>query len=102
VVQSDQRRAPLELEEDRLQTGLREQLRLGAGANQDSTARLLGALNKTRADLAAMDQDEMHDLGAILSPVQQAQWQVLRDRFRQMVRAVARQQPDSGRGTPEP
>jgi len=102
VVDHAQRRRPLEIEEDRLQIALREQVRFGRAGNQDSTAKLLDALKATRTKLSDADTEQMHDLEAILTPVQRAQWQVLQERFRQQVRVVARQRPDSSGPDPEP
>ena len=102
VVDHAQKRAPLELAEDRLQLALREQIRLGKSGNQDSTAKLLDALNANRTSLAAADAEQMRDLGPILTPVQRAQWQGMQERFRQQVRAAARQRPDSASFEPQP
>ena len=70
--------------------------------NQDSTAKLLSALNGTRTRLAAMDADQMQELEPILTPVQRAQWQLMQERFRQQVRAAARQSADSVPSQPQP
>jgi hypothetical protein len=49
-----------------------------------------------------MDADQMHELEPILSPVQRAQWQLMQERFRQQVRAAARQSVDSIPSQPQP
>lgn len=96
-----QKRSALELEDQRTQSALREQLRLGEAGNQDSVSRLLTSLNATRASHAATFSDEMRDLEPVLSPMQRAQWQVMRDRFLQQVRAAMQQRP-AGAPDPEP
>lgn len=101
VVDHAQKRAPLELEQDRLRLALGEQVRLGNAGNQDSTAKLLDALNATRDKLATADAEQMRELEPILSPVQRAQWQIMQERFRQQVRAAGRQ-PDSAGSDPQP
>lgn len=94
-------RSGLEGEEHRTEFALREQLRLGAAGNQDSTSRLLSGLNQIRSRIAATYTDESRDLEPVLNPTQRAQWQLLRDRFAQQVRAAAAQRPAGG-PDPEP
>jgi len=89
-------RSGLQGEEHRTEFALREQLRLGAAGNQDSMSRLLTSLNAIRSRIAATDADESRDLEPVLNPAQRAQWQVMRDRFAQQVRAAAAQRPAGG------
>ncbi len=94
-------RSELEGEEHRTQFALREQLRLGAGGNQDSMSRLVTGLHAIRAHIDATYADESRDLEPVLNPTQRAQWQIMRDRFAQQVRAAAAQRPAGG-PDPEP
>ena len=89
-------RSGLQGEEHRTEFALREQLRLGAAGNQDSMSRLLTSLNTIRSRITATDTEESRDLEPVLNPTQRAQWQVMRDRFAQQVRAAAAQRPAGG------
>jgi hypothetical protein len=86
-----QARAALEIEGHGLRTALREQVRPGGPGNPDSVSRLVDAINRNQGSQTATFGDEMRDLGPILNPVQRGQWQVLRDRWLQQVRALQRQ-----------
>jgi hypothetical protein len=94
-------RSGLEVQEHRTEAAMREQLRLGAAGNQDSLSHLLAGLNATRASIAGTFADESRDLEPVLNPTQRAQWQVMRDRFAQQVRAAMLQRPAGG-PDPEP
>lgn len=98
-----QKRAALEAEEHRVRAALREQVKPGGAGNADSVSKLVDALNSNLARQTATFSDEMRDLGPILNPVQRGQWQVLRDRWLQQVRALQQQRPASdSSGHPEP
>ncbi len=94
-------RSGLEVQEHQTEAAMREQLRLGPAGNQDSLSRLLAGLNTTRASIAGTFADESRDLEPVLNPTQRAQWQVMRDRFAQQVRAAMLQRPAGG-PDPEP
>jgi hypothetical protein len=79
---SAERLRGLGVQDRALQQALREQLRPGVAAQTDSVTRLLDRLGAVRIEVAQVARDEIRDLGAVLTPVQQAQYVLLRDRLR--------------------
>lgn len=77
------RRRALSATERALGRALDEQLRLHAGAraDEDSVGRLTERLVEVRAELAGTYEDEVKELGRFLSPLQRAQFYVLRERL---------------------
>lgn len=95
---ADRRRA-METEERAAQVALRDQLRPGVAAATDSVTALLEKLSLLRIRYAEAARDELRELGKILSPVQQAQYLLIRDRL--MARAQElRSQRGPGGGPP--
>ena len=92
------RRRGMEQEERGMRLALAAQLRPGIAANADSVARLVDALTNHRVAYAQTFKDEMHDLTAILNPVQRGQYLLLRDRL--MQRAAELQQGRAERAPP--
>jgi hypothetical protein len=78
------RRRELRLRERRLHDALDEQLHAGAGADQDSVARLTRELLDLRVEYAESWRAEMGKLG-FLTPVQRARLMVMRERLLQRV-----------------
>jgi Spy/CpxP family protein refolding chaperone len=78
------RRRDLRLRERRLHDALDEQLHAGAGADQDSVARLTRELLDLRVEYAESWRAEMGKLG-FLTPVQRARLMVMRERLLQRV-----------------
>lgn len=72
----------LEWQERGVQQALRYQLRPGVAAQTDSVARLLDRLTSLRVEVAQAAGEEIRELAAVLSPVQQAQYVLMRDRLR--------------------
>lgn len=72
----------LEGQERGVQQALRHQLRPGVAAQTDSVVRLLDRLTSLRVEVAQAAGDEIRELGTVLSPVQQAQYVLMRDRLR--------------------
>jgi len=81
LIASAERRRQMENEERAAQRALRDQLRPGVAAQSDSVVRLLDRVTTLRINFAQSAKDEIRDLGAILTPVQQAQFLLLRDRL---------------------
>lgn len=79
---SAERLRGLESQDRALQQALREQLRPGVAAQADSVTRLLDRLGTVRVEVAQVAREEIRELGAVLTPVQQAQYVLLRDRLR--------------------
>jgi Spy/CpxP family protein refolding chaperone len=61
---------------------LRAQLRPGVAASADSVRKLLDAREQNGAALAQLRRDEDRELAGYLSPVQRAQLQLMRERWR--------------------
>lgn len=72
----------LESQERGVQMALRHQLRPGVAAQTDSVVRLLDRLTSLRVEVAQAAGEEIRELAAVLSPVQQAQYVLMRDRLR--------------------
>lgn len=72
----------LEGQERGVQQALRHQLRPGVAAQTDSLVRLLDRLTSLRVEVAQAAGEEIRELATVLSPVQQAQYVLMRDRLR--------------------
>ncbi|MFI5235526.1 MAG: hypothetical protein ACHQXA_07445 [Gemmatimonadales bacterium] len=82
------RRREIETETQRLHRLLAGELRPGIAANQDSVARLTDSLVALRVAYAQVYQDEQAEMTKYLTPVQRAQYYVLRERLLQRVQEV--------------
>ncbi|HET7024081.1 MAG TPA: hypothetical protein VFI39_02620 [Gemmatimonadales bacterium] len=89
------RRRAMETESRRLDQLLARQLRPGVAADPDSVTRLTDSLLVIRVNYARLGQEEMAELRAYLSPVQSAQYYVLRERLLQRIQN-ARRAPVAG------
>lgn len=88
VREYSQRRRELERREGELKQALARQLRPGIAADQDSVAKLTNAFLDLRVEYAQSFRDEHREVGSYLSPVQQAQLLVVRERLMQRIRAI--------------
>ena len=98
---SAERRRATENEERQAHRALRDQLRPGVAAQTDSVVRLLDRLTALRVAFAQAARDEIQELGAVLTPVQQAQYLIIRDRLQAAAQGIrwqrgARTPRDSG------
>ena len=91
------RRRPALERQHRLRQALQEQMRPGVAANQDSVGRLMHGVRAGRAELLAIEEEEQRELAGYLSPVQQAQFQMLRERFVRRIQEVRRERAGGGR-----
>jgi hypothetical protein len=82
------KRRTLEQEERRLRQALAGQLRPGIAANQDSVARLMESLLQVKERYLDTFREELKEMAAYLSPVQRAQYYILRERLMERVRQV--------------
>ncbi len=89
-------RRQMEQEERAAQQALRDQLRPGVAAQTDSLVRLLDRLTTLRVSFAQAAKDEMRELGTVLSPVQQAQFLLMRDRMMARAQELRMQRPPGG------
>lgn len=87
MVTHAQRRGGLEESEQQLRAALAGQLRPGIAANPDSVTRLVDQLSAIRVTYAQSIQEEMRELGGVLTPVQRGQLFLMRDRLLQQVAA---------------
>ena len=76
-------RLDLEDRQQDLRQALGQQMRPGIAANQDSVAKLTDALITTRIAYMTTYQSEIRDLGQVLTPLQVAQFFLIRDRLLQ-------------------
>lgn len=96
LVASAERRRQMEQEERAAQQALRAQLRPGVAAQTDSVVQLLDRLTTLRVAFAQAARDEMRELGTVLSPVQQAQFLLMRDRMMARAQELRMQRPPGG------
>jgi len=82
------KRRSLEQDERRIRQALAGQLRPGVAADQDSVARLTDAILQVREKYLQTFREELKEMSAYLSPVQRAQYYVLRERLMERVRQV--------------
>jgi Spy/CpxP family protein refolding chaperone len=83
-----------------LRFGLQEQMRPGQAANPDSVRRLMDAMQANRGDLLRLDQDQDREMSGYLTPVQRAQYQMLRERLMRRLQEVRRERGGPGAGRP--
>jgi hypothetical protein len=91
------RRRELESEERVLTGALNGQLRPGVAAQGDSVARVIDLLLANRVRHAESFQGEMRDLEPILTPVQRAQFLMMRDEIFRRIRELQDGRPAQGR-----
>ncbi len=96
LVASAERRRQMEQEERAAQQALRDQLRPGVAAQTDSVVKLLDRLTTLRVSFAQAAREEMRELGTVLSPVQQAQFLLMRDRMMARAQELRMQRPPGG------
>jgi Spy/CpxP family protein refolding chaperone len=75
------KRRALESEERAIKRGLQAQLRPGIAANSDSVAKLVTRLLAGKVAYAQTFVDEDREMATYLTPVQRAQFQVMRERL---------------------
>jgi hypothetical protein len=93
----------VEEQERRLRQAMAFQLRPGIAADQDSVAKLTDALINVKGAYLQAYRDEMKALSAFLTPVQRAQYFVLRERLLNLAQQVRTQRAlraDSGPAGP--
>jgi Spy/CpxP family protein refolding chaperone len=83
-----------------LRFGLQDQMRPGQAANADSVRRLMDAIQANRSDLLRLDQEQDREMAGYLTPVQRAQYQMLRERLLQRLQEVRRERAGERAGRP--
>jgi hypothetical protein len=74
----------------RINMALQDQMRPGVAANSDSVGRLLDARRQVTQSLFKVDDQEDREMAGFLSPVQRAQYQEFRQRFRERIAEAVR------------
>lgn len=98
-------RRDLMLQRRRINLGLQGQMRPGVAAQADSVSRLLDARQRVNESLVRVDDQEDREMAGYLTPVQRAQYQTFRGRFRERMGEAIRHQQGAGgglRGRPGP
>lgn len=83
-------RRTLALRQRDLRRALQLQMRPGVAADPDSVARLNQALRENRARLFELEQAQEREMAEYLTPVQVAQYRMLRERFLERVNQLRR------------
>jgi Spy/CpxP family protein refolding chaperone len=85
------KRRAMEQEERAIKRGLQGQLRPGIAANADSVAKLVDRLLELKVTYAQSFVDENREMSKYLTPVQRAQFQVMRERLMARIEAIRQQ-----------
>lgn len=93
-----ERRRPLMQQQRMLRQALRGQMRPGQGADADSVRKLMDRAQAGRAAMFQLEQEESRELAGYLTPVQQAQFQMMRERLHRRVQEMRRDGPGERRG----
>jgi Spy/CpxP family protein refolding chaperone len=72
-------------------------MRPGQAADADSVRRLMDGIQANRAELFRLEQDQDREMAGYLTPVQRAQYQMLRERLLARLQEVRRER-GLGRG----
>ena len=93
-----QRRRDLFQRQLTIEQGLRDQMRPGVAANSDSVRRLMDVRQAARADQLRLDQDQDREMAGYLTPVQRAQYQMIRERIRLRLQQLRRERIERRQG----
>jgi protein CpxP len=85
------KRRAMEQEERAIKRGLQGQLRPGIAANADSVAKLVDRLLEVKVAYAQSFVDENREMAKYLTPVQRAQFQVMRERLMARIEEIRQQ-----------
>ena len=100
------KRRAMEQEERGIKRGLQGQLRPGIAANSDSVGKLVDRLLELKVAYARSFVEEDREMAKFLTPVQRAQYQMLRERLMARIEEVRqqrqRQQMGAGGAPPRP
>src|SRR5438876_7642121 len=86
-----QQRVDLAQRQRAINDALRGQLQPGVAANSDSVRRLMDARDRNRAALAEIERNENREVSGYLTPVQQARYQMMRQRLQERISEMRRQ-----------
>jgi hypothetical protein len=88
------KRRELEREDRQLRRQLNAEMRPGVAANEATVNRLVDGILSSRLAYVQTFKDEIKDLTAVLSPIQRAQYLLLRDRLLQRIQEVREQRAE--------
>ena len=83
-----------------LRFGLQSQMRPGQSADADSVRKLMDGIQANRAELLQLEQQQDQEMAEYLTPVQRAQYQMLRERLVRRLAEVRRERARSGLARP--
>jgi Spy/CpxP family protein refolding chaperone len=83
-----------------LRFGLQGQMRPGQSADADSVRKLMDEIQTNRAELFQLEQQQDREMAEYLTPVQRAQYQMLRERLLRRLAEVRRERVRSGVARP--
>jgi hypothetical protein len=90
-------RRDLMLQRRRINVALQGQMRPGVAAKADSVSRLLDGRQRVNESLRQVDDQEDRDMAGYLTPLQRAQYQTFRGKFRERM-GEAMRHPQGGGG----
>jgi Spy/CpxP family protein refolding chaperone len=79
-----------------LRRALNGQMCPGCSADADSVRKLMDAIETNRGELFRLQQEQNREMAGYLTPVQRAQYQMLRERFVRRLSEVRRERPLGG------
>ncbi len=83
-----------------LRLGLQSQMRPGQAADPDSVRKLMDGMQANRAESFQLEQQQDQEMAGYLTPVQRAQYQMLRERLLRRLAEVRRERGAGGLGRP--
>jgi hypothetical protein len=89
-------RRDLMVQRRRINLAMQDQMRPGVAARPDSVSRLLDGRQRVNESLRRVDDQEDREMSGYLSPVQRAQYQTFRGRFRERMGEALRHQQAGG------
>src|SRR3989441_12089548 len=91
-----QQRVELAQRQRTVNEALRGQLQPGVAANSDSVRKLMETRDRNRTALAEIDRNENREVSGYLTPVQQARYQMMRERLRRRIQEIREQRRARG------
>ena len=79
-----------------LRFALQDQMRPGQAADADSVRRLMDGMQANRGELFTIERDQDREMAGYLTPVQRAQYQMIRERLTRRLAEIRRQRGMAG------
>jgi len=93
-------RRSIALRQRAVASALRDQLQAGSGANSDSVRQLMAERDANRGALLDLEQRTDRELAQFLTPIQQARYQVMRQRLEERIQEMVRRRRARQMGAP--